>query len=162
MFESYNLRPLLKNLSFSPRQTLTALRVTLCALVICGVVLVVQPTFIFGHEKSDPVDMSYDMGLGTLVGLTCAFSAGLINVSANKCLGISRLHLMVMGGVGTYVITLIGFYTLPLSSEGRLQHLPLLYRILLTVGVAIGSIIGGHLLVIANQVCMKVSFAKSF
>ncbi len=151
------------------KQKLTVLKMSLCCLVITGVIVVVQPTVIFGPPSQNVKNVTEilpaaaadeiaqttaknDMTLGTLVGLTCAFSAGLINVSSAKCKGLSRVQLMIAGGLGTYLTTIIAYFTLPLASGAQGPDFSLQQRIYLTVGVSIGSIIAGHLLVIANQV----------
>ena len=92
------------------------------------------------------------LALGALISLVCALSAGFINVSAAKTKGISRVSLMIAGGIGTYLITFIGYFTMANSDGDNSVKVPLNERALLTVAVATASIIAGHLLVIANQV----------
>ena len=92
------------------------------------------------------------MTLGALISLVCALSAGFINVSAAKTKGISRVSLMIAGGIGTYLITFIGYFTMANSDGDNSAKVPLNERALLTVAVATASMIAGHLLVIANQV----------
>jgi drug/metabolite transporter (DMT)-like permease len=90
-------------------EKLTALKVSLCLSVVAGVVLVVQPTFIFGlaRTESTPEDLS-TYYLGVAVSLVCASSAGLTNVASAKTRGMPRAILMVAGGVGTLAVALIG------------------------------------------------------
>ena len=126
--------------------------------------LVVQPTFIFGakydfnnftekQEDRKSVLMTkpkYEMAFGTVISLICALSAGLINVSAAKTKGISRVSLMISGGIGTYLVTFIGYLSMPNSESSTRIHL--YERAFLTMAVATGSMIAGQLLLIANQV----------
>ena len=85
---------------FHFRHKLTPLKVSLCLLVVTGVILVVQPSFIFGEKHNFintteytqetsilPKLPEYNMTLGALISLVCALSAGFINVSAAKTKG---------------------------------------------------------------------------
>ena len=129
----------------------------------------VQPSFIFGEKQNFintteytqetsilPKLPEYNMTLGALISLVCALSAGFINVSAAKTKGISRVSLMIAGGIGTYLITFIGYFTMANSDGDNSAKVPLNERALLTVAVASASMIAGHLLVIANQVIHTV------
>ena len=70
----------LSNFFFS-RQRLTILNAGLCIAVIIGVILVVQPSFLFRSVAH----LNYPMySLGVIIALLCAFSAALINVSSAK------------------------------------------------------------------------------
>ena len=59
---------------------------------------------------------------------------------------------MIGGGIGTYLVTIIGFLFTTHSSSETIAKVALCERALLTFAVAIAAIIAGHLLVIANQV----------
>lgn len=128
-------------------QRLTILNAGLCIAVIIGVILVVQPSFLFRSVAH----LNYPMySLGVIIALLCAFSAALINVSSAKLkTAVSRYYLMLYGGFATGAIGLLGHFFTALEQDFLI---PLHERAFVTVGVSISSIIGGHLLVIANQV----------
>ena len=72
---------------------------------------------------------------------------------------------MIAGGIGTYLITFIGYFTMANSDGDNSAKVPLNERALLTVAVATASMIAGHLLVIANQVIeylLKFSFKLKY
>ena len=87
----YDIQNFPENLIIHFRQRLTILKICLSLLVVTGLVFVVQPTFIFGNvEKLEQnftqqiEDNQYSTTLGSIVGLICAFSAGVHNVAAAK------------------------------------------------------------------------------
>ena len=143
------------------------MKICLCFLVIGGVILVVQPTFIFGSEikeiakntttyKDNSVSLvqhGHKKTIGAIIGLVCALSVGFVNVSAAKTHGnVSRDSLMIAGGIGTYLLTMIGYLLTPGVSNETMAKVTLFERAGLTMAVVTASIIAGHLLVIANQV----------
>ena len=150
------------------REKLTPLKISLCFAVIAGVVLVVQPTFIFGFHgntvisanitESSPVieptvEKSKDFYLGVAFSLACAASAGLGNVASAKARGVPREFLMAGGGIGLFMFALISHYSSNVPSPtGLLLSSSVLKRGLITLGVAVGSMAGGHLLAVATQV----------
>ena len=156
---------------YASRQKLTFLKTLLCTLVIGGVILVVQPTFIFGSDqiemlkknslnqtdtKITPMPHENEKTIGVIISLICALSAGFLHVSAAKTnKQVSRVSLMIAGGVGTYFLTMIGYLLTKDTASATLAKVTLFERAGLTVAVATASIIAGHLLVIANQVIQK-------
>ena len=141
---------------FSFRQRLTILKATLCLVIILGVVLVVQPSFIFPTDAH----LNYPKySYGVLLGLLCSLSTATINVSSAKAIDVSRIHLMLFGGIATAAIGAIGYYC---SYIEPFFLVALLERGCMTVGVAIASIFGGHLLVIANQVKTRLKMVSGY
>lgn len=145
------------------RQKLTILKIFFCLLVIVGVVLVVQPTFLFAAtievssqnvttKVPKELENSSNYAIGTLIGLTCAFSAGLNNVASAKCKGHSRITLMIAGGIGTLLTAVVAHLTIMSSPDAYKTSVNLMHRALLTVAVSLGSIIAHNLLIVANQV----------
>ena len=59
---------------------------------------------------------------------------------------------MIAGGIGTYLLTMIGYLLTPGVSNETMAKVTLFERAGLTMAVVTASIIAGHLLVIANQV----------
>ena len=91
--------------------------------------------------------------IGTIISLLCALSAGFMHVSAAKTNGrVCRISLMIAGGIGTYVMTMIGYLLTTNSSDEAMAKVTVYERALITVAVATASMVAGHLLVIANQV----------
>ena len=91
--------------------------------------------------------------IGTIISLLCALSAGFMHVSSAKTNGrVSRLSLMIGGGIGTYIVTMIGYLLMNDSSGEAVSKVTLYERALLTIAVATAAMVAGHLLVIANQV----------
>ena len=129
------------------RQRLTLLKAVLCTIVIFGVTLVVQPPFIFQSNMAHTSYPKYSLGI--IIGLLCAFSAALLNVSSAMVKSIARVQLMLYGGCATLLIGLLGHYFSYLEPNFLIS---MTERACMTVGVAVASIFGGHLLVVANQV----------
>ena len=69
---------------------------------------------------------------------------------------------MIAGGIGTYLITFIGYFTMANSDGDNSAKVPLNERALLTVAVATASMIAGHLLVISNQVILSDRTSKKW
>ena len=59
---------------------------------------------------------------------------------------------MIGGGIGTYIVTMIGYLLMNDSSGEAVSKVTLYERALLTIAVATAAMVAGHLLVIANQV----------
>jgi len=153
--------------TFFLKQKLTPLKLCLCLLVVGGVILVVQPTFIFGSHllqisknttndqketTVSPMEPEHKKTIGTIISLLCALSAGFMHVSSAKTNGrVSRLSLMIGGGIGTYIVTMIGYLLMNDSSGEAVSKVTLYERALLTIAVATAAMVAGHLLVIANQ-----------
>jgi len=131
---------------------------------------VVQPTFIFASYnnakisanitenslmvKPTAAEKSKDIYLGIAISLACAASAGLGNVASAKARGVPREFLMAGGGIGLFIIAIISHYSAdqPLPPSGLFLASSSLKRCLITTGVATGSMVGGHLMVVATQV----------
>ncbi len=139
--------------------------------MVAGVVLVVQPTFIFGQLQVDLFDgdnetLTVKEGLrlvgtseyyaGVVVSFLCAASAGLTNVASAKSKELSRAILMVFGGIGTVIVALVAKYSLGhlFTSAASLSLMSLnnWQKALATSGVSIASIIAGLACIVANQV----------
>ncbi len=160
------------------RERMTLLKSMLVATVISGVVLVVQPVFLFGTvvnmagNNSDVFNASFkediyykSSGLppvgtptyyaGVAIAFLCASSAGLTNVASAKARGLSRNILMVTGGLGTLLVAVISQYSLGQYFALPSSSLTDWERALATSGVSVASIVAGLLCIVANQV--KVS-----
>ena len=143
---------------------------SLVLTVIIGVVLIVQPTFIFPSSPfnrteeaisvtnvtqnlstiiGNPEEQYY---IGILITLFVAISAALVNVSAKKSIDVPRSYLLFCAGIGMFIFATIMHLCLMGSNLSEIPDIPTWKRYILTTVVALGSMIAGHLLVSANQV----------
>ena len=149
---------------------------SLVLTVIIGVVLIVQPTFIFPSSPfnrteeaisvtnvtqnlstiiGNPEEVqnnSQQYYIGILITLFVAISAALVNVSAKKSIDVPRTYLLFCAGIGMFIFATIMHLCLLGSDLSEIPDIPTWKRYILTTVVALGSMIAGHLLVSANQV----------
>ena len=165
----FNLLQTYKIVTFF-RERITVLKSSLCLIVVTGVVLVVQPTFIFDDLEVSNVnvtkspsthfspiqDTTFYLGIG--IAVLCASSSGLLNVAAKKSKGTPHCLLLITAGLATLILAIPMFFSLKNTFLDQVSDIPIWKRFLLTMGVASASMIAGHLLVIANQVirCIKL------
>ena len=138
----------------------------LILFVITGVILIVQPTFIFSGTFNSIIENStsivtptksmheYPMSLyytGVVLALFASISTGMINVSAKKSIKVPRQLLMFSSGISTLILALIMHLCLLGTDFSEIPDIQIWKRYVLTTVVAVGSMIAGYLMLAANQ-----------
>lgn len=138
----------------------------LILFVITGVILIVQPTFIFSGTFNSIIENStsivtptksmheYPMSLyytGVVLALFASISTGMINVSAKKSIKVPRQLLMFGSGISTLILALIMHLCLLGTDFSEIPDIQIWKRYVLTTVVAVGSMIAGYLMLAANQ-----------
>lgn len=148
-------------LLLTSRHKITLLKGALCISTIAGAILVVQPTFIFG-EDSGRVFYGRDYMIGIAVAIPCAFTAGLGNVLSAKVTGFNMSLFQIILGMMTMLVALIGpmvnlqnrfvVSVYPTATSGPVvSELTFREEIPLATGAALGSTVGGLLVILACQ-----------